>query len=445
MERLSPEELKLLSQQFEQLLAEKWEFLEEGWPSIIPANNHRTVSKEVGLMSHVKNVLNKRLGPIPVFFFLTVIWPKYQYPGPYKEAEKGLLLLYHIVKGLSIEAMEPHMPKSSFHAIHTKFYKKEYSAHDKFITNCLANMFSNITIRVLCAKGKNPDIFQSVTLHLDGHDTRVTYVDGESKTAMYSFKLKKPGLRTQVAMDINSMALWVSKSEPCSSFADGTMLLGMKIHKKMHSVDCMALDGGYTQYLKKLVEEDELSLCNFAHPCRKKRNQEQTEKEKTYNKTFGSFRSQMESLFAELGNTFEKHNNRAPVLVTKKQTYNLQIKLSLLLLNMKKMVALLDIPTDPIHTAWLRDGFEYPTSQNEIAQPMDYYEVGDLVEHGNAMAKLQQEFLGLRMDGDVTMEASQEKRCGIVIEIPIRKRKEIPTRKRKVPQAEAKETDDEDL
>jgi hypothetical protein len=435
MERLSPKELKLLSQQFEQLLAEKWGFLEEGWPSITPANNHRTVSKEVGLMSHVKDILNRRLGPIPVFFFLTVIWPKNKYPGPYKEAEKGLLLLYHIVKGLSIEAMEPHMPKSSFHAIHTKFYKKESgAAHDKFITNCLANMFSNITIRVLCAKGKNPEIFQSVTLHLDGHDTRVTYVDGECRTEMYSFKLKKPGLRTQVAMDINSMALWVSKSEPCSSFADGTMLLGMKMHKKMHSVDCMALDGGYTQYLKKLVEVNELSLCNFAYPCRKKRNQEQTEKEKTYNKTFGSFRSQMESLFADLGKTFEKHNNRAPVLVTKKQTYNLQIKLSLLLLNMKKMVALLKIPTEPIHTAWLHDGFEYPSSQNEIAQPMDYYEVGDLVEHGNTMAKLQQDFLGLSMDGDVTMEASQEKRSSIVIEIPIRKRKV----------AQAKETDEDD-
>ena len=408
-----------LSKQFEQLLNEKCEFLDEGWPSITPANNHRTVSKEIGFMSHIKDVLNKRLGPIPVFFFLTMIWPQHKYPGPYKEAEKGLLLLYHIVKGLSLEAMEPHMPKSSFHAIHTIFYKKEYSTHNKFITDCLANMFSNITIRLLTAKGKNPPLFKHVTLHLDGHDTRATY--GESSAEMYSYKLKKSGLRTQVAMDINGMALWVSKSASCKNYADGTMLLAMKIDKKMHGLDCMALDGGYTQFLNKLIEENTLSLQNFAHPYRKKKNQELTTEETFYNETFGSFRSGMESLFADLGATFEKHNNRAPVLVDKKQTYNLQMKLSLLLLNMKKMVALLKISTDPIHTSWLRDGFEYPTAKNQMEQPMGYHEISALVEDGNAMAKLQQEFLGLSVDGDVAMEAPPGKRTRVVIEIPVRK------------------------
>lgn len=408
-----------LSKQFDDLLYEQWGFLDEGWPSITPATNHRTISKEIGFMSHIKDVLNKRLGPIPVFFFLTVMWPKFKYPGPYKEAEKGLLLLYHIVKGLSMEAIEPHMPKSSFHAIHTVFYKKEYSTHNKFMADCLSTMFSNITIRLLSAKKKNPLLFKHVTLHLDGHDTRATY--GESAAEMYSYKLKKSGLRTQVAMDINGMALWVSKSASCKNYADGTMLLAMKIDKRMHSMDCMALDGGYTQFLPKMVEDSTLCLQNFTHPYRKKRNHELTVDETLYNKTFGSFRSQMESLFADLGSTFEKHNNRAPVMVDKKQTYNLQLKLSLLLLNIKKMVALLKIPIEPIHTSWLRDGFEYPTSKNEIEQPMDYYDVGELVEDGNTMAKLQQEFLGLNVDDDVAMDPPHKQKSTIVIEIPIRR------------------------
>jgi hypothetical protein len=163
-----------LSKHFDQLLAEHWDFLDKGWPSIIPSKNHRTVSKEVGFISQVKDTLSKRLGAIPVYFFLTMIWPKCKYPGPYKSVEKGLLLLYHIVKGLSMEAMEPHMPKSSFHAIHSIFYKTEYNAHNKYITNCLETMFSTITIRLLSAKQKNPPLFQHVTLHLDGHDTRAT-------------------------------------------------------------------------------------------------------------------------------------------------------------------------------------------------------------------------------------------------------------------------------
>ncbi|KAI1288275.1 hypothetical protein EDD11_010048 [Mortierella claussenii] len=243
---------------------------------------------------------------------------------------------------------------------------------------------------------------------------------------MYSYKLKKSGLRTQVAMDCNGMALFVSKSSPCKDFADGTMLLAMKIDKKIHELDCIALDGGYPQFLRRLVDEsDSLTLQNFAHPYRKKKNQDLTEEESQYNSTFGSFRSQIESLFGDLGSIFEKHNNRAPVLVEKKQTYNLQLKLSLLLLNMKKMVIMLKIPEEPIHTAWCRDGFEYPALDGDVEQPIEYVDIGALVEDGNTMAKLQEEFLGLELhDEDMTMEAPERKKASIVIEIPVRKKKE---------------------
>lgn len=70
-----------------------------------------------------------------------------------------------------------------------------------------------------------------------------------------------------------------------------------------------------------LVEESEtLSLQNFAHPYCKKKNHELTKEELLYNSTFGSFCSQMEALFGDLGATFEKHNNCLPVLVDKKTT-----------------------------------------------------------------------------------------------------------------------------
>jgi hypothetical protein len=393
-----------LTKHFQQLLDDHWTFLNAGWPTITPRNNHRTVSKEIRFMPEIKETLNRRLGPIPVYFFLVDIWPKVKYPGPYKEVEKGLLMLYHLVKGLSMEAMEPHMPKSSFHAMHSVFYKKEYTLHNKYITNCIATMFSTIKIRLLSAKEKNPVLFKHVTLHLDGHDTRATY-KGESSADMYSYKLKKSGLRTQVAMDCNGMALFVSKSASCKNNADGTMLLTMKLDKRVHEMDCIALDGGYPQFLRRLIDEsDTLRIQNFAHPYRKQKNKELTQEEALYNTTFGSFRSQMESLFADLGSTFEKHNNRTPVLVDKKQTYNLQLKLSLLLLNMKKMVALLKISAEPIHTAWLREGFEYPTTENDVEQPMGYVDVGALVEDGNTMAQLQNEFLGIKLHGNVNVD-----------------------------------------
>ncbi|KAI9233212.1 MAG: hypothetical protein BYD32DRAFT_360186, partial [Podila humilis] len=49
---------------------------------------------------------------------------------------------------------------------------------------------------------------------------------------MYSYKLKKSGVRTQVCMDPNGMAL---------------------------ILDCIAIDGGYTQYIKKLVEDTSMT------------------------------------------------------------------------------------------------------------------------------------------------------------------------------------------
>ncbi|KAF8927439.1 hypothetical protein BGZ47_002160 [Haplosporangium gracile] len=304
-----------------------------------------------------------------------------------------------------MEAMSSFIPKSSFHAIYSVFYKKEYNSHAKYISSCLAGMFSTITIRLLSAKKKNPPLFKHVTLHLDGHDTRATY-QGVTTAEMYSYKLKKPGLRTQVVMD--------------------------------------SVDGGYTQYLKKLTEEsDTHTLHNFAHPYRKKKHQELTKEESAYNATFGSFRSQMEGLFGDLGTTFERHNNRSPVLVEKKETYNLQLKLALLLLNIKKMVALLNIPTEPIHSAWLRDGFDYPTNRNDAEQPMEYFPLGTLLEDANEMERLQAEFLELELgDEDTQMESAQRRSSNFVIEIPIR------TPKRKMPVEETgsgEEVEDDDL
>lgn len=415
-----------LSKEFNDLIEQQWTFFDSGWPTMTPATNHRSSYKQIGHMEEIKKILYKRLGAIPVYFFLVAIWPKHRYAGPYRELDKGLVILYHLVKGLSMEDMAPHIPKSSFHAIYAVFYKTEYSSHNKLISNCLGTMFSTIKIRLLSAKQNNPALFKHVTLHVDGHDTRAKYI-GATTADMYSYKLKKSGLRTQVVMDCNGMAVFVSKCAPCRNFADGTMLLAMKMERKMHKLDCIAFDGGYPQFIPRLLDNTTLTPQNFAHPYRKKKGQSLTAEEVAYNATFGSFRSGMEALFGELGSTFEKHNNRKPVLVDKKETYNLQLKLCFLLLNIKKMVAMLKMHEEPIHTAWCRDGFEYPATDNDdVEQPLEYVEVSSLVEDGNAMAKLQQEFLGLDIgDEDTTMvtAAANKRKSNIVVEIPMRKNK----------------------
>jgi hypothetical protein len=386
---------------FKRLFKDHWQFLYDDWPLMDAPKNHRTSIKDVVRIKDVKNTLMNRLGPVPVFYFLVFLWPNATYPGPYREVEKGLLVLYHLVTGAAMDALSPHIPKSSFHAIHTMFYKTHRKVHSKLISEALSTMFSNIQIRLSSARLINPSPFKHVTLHLDGHDTRLS-CEEKTSAEMYSFKLKKAGVRTQVCVDCNEMAILVSKSLPCRDHNDGSMLLGMKLHKHIHPLDCIAVDGGYTQYIKKLMDENnDISKRNFCYPIRKHRGKELSKDELSYNKTFGSFRSQIEAVFGDLGTTFAKHNNRQPVLVTKVDTYNMQLQLCLLLLNIKKLIGLLDVETAPIHSAWMRDGFDYPLKNGAMEQTLEYIPVAEMLDDMQSMAKLQDEFLKMNtMDMD---------------------------------------------
>jgi len=394
--------MEAINKHFKSLLHDHWQFLDEEWPTMEPLNNHRTSIKDVPHINDIKSKLMKRLGAIPIFFFLVVLWSGVHYPGPYRELDKGLLVLYHLMTGKSMEEMEPHIPKSSFYVIYAAFYKAQQKILAKTIAKCLATMFSTIHIRLHCAKLVNPELFPHVTLHLDGHDTRLS-CEEKTSAEMYSYKLKKAGVRTQVCTDCNGMTLLVSKSLPCKDNNDGTMLLGMKIHKHIHAMDCIAVDGGYTQYITKLVEDNEMTKGNFCYPIRKPRGKELTKEEANYNSIFGSFRSQMEAVFGDLGIIFEKHNNRKPVLVSKIETYNLQLQLCLLLMNIKKMVALLGIEVDPMHKAWLRDGFDYPCKNGAMEQNLEYIPVAEMLGDMESMTKLQEDFLKMS-----TMEVDEE-------------------------------------
>ena len=67
------------------------------------------------------------------------------------------------------------------------------------MTDLLHDMFSNIKIRVLSAKIRNPTLFKTVTMFLDGRDTRGKNIGTRSEDG-YSYKFKKSGFCTQVSM-----------------------------------------------------------------------------------------------------------------------------------------------------------------------------------------------------------------------------------------------------
>ena len=194
---------KSLLQEYNKLMHDHWTFLFEPWPQIQKSKFHRTEIKTINDIEHVKETVLQRLGYIPVFFFLTVLFALQDYPGPYRNCEKGLLILYQLVKNCSMEQMGRFIPRSSFYDIYRAFYNKQAQILDRKLSAFLASMFSTIQIRILLAQ-QNPSMFKHVTLLLDGHDTRVNQIGVEAEK-MYSYKFKKSGLRTQVCIDNNSM------------------------------------------------------------------------------------------------------------------------------------------------------------------------------------------------------------------------------------------------
>src|ERR1700731_3779730 len=143
---------KSLLQEYNKLMHDQWAFLFEQWPQIPKSKFHWTEMKTVNDIEHVKDTVLQRLGYIPVFFFLTVLFAIQDYPDPYPNCEKGLLILYELVENCSMEQMGRFLPRSSFYDIYSYQLLKQSDMPDKKLAADLASMLSTIQIRRLLAQ-----------------------------------------------------------------------------------------------------------------------------------------------------------------------------------------------------------------------------------------------------------------------------------------------------
>jgi len=88
-----------LQKSINNLVARKWEFMNYEWPIITNKINHRSVIKDLrnNSIRFIKNFLLETLGYTAVFYFIVILYGNKEYPGPYYEIDKALVLLYHIV------------------------------------------------------------------------------------------------------------------------------------------------------------------------------------------------------------------------------------------------------------------------------------------------------------------------------------------------------------
>lgn len=306
-----------INNEVNRIIANNWHFLEHDWPLINYNYKHRTKIQNIEDIKEIKSELVKKVGYIPVFFFLVILYTSKEYPGPYFEVEKGLFLLYHLVSGISGIKINRYIPSSSFHKYYKKFWMDEenYKRINKTVNDSLSTMFSSIRLRILSAYEYNPPLFKHVTLIIDGHDSRINYVDINIKRErLYSYKFKKSGLRTQIITDINDMIIYTSKSDMCSDSSDGSMFLNMKLYNKLSNQDVLATDGGYNLFINQFIELSSEKGCDFSHnnfiyPIRKDIGIDLTAEERHFNDVFGSFRSRVEDRFADVGSKYKRFSN----------------------------------------------------------------------------------------------------------------------------------------
>jgi hypothetical protein len=362
---------KKLQNEYDKIIETKWNFLYNKYEPINNKKFHRTQLQEIKNIDKIKKNIENKIGATATFVFLTDFCSQFNIPGPYRHVDKALVLLEHLLCGISINQMESYMPFTNFFRIYKYIYIEKYEELNNWINTLMYNCFSNKRIRLLTSLLNNPDMMKHVTMILDGHHSRIIYENiSFDKQDLYSWKLKKPGLNTQFIIDLNKIILYVSDSLPCKWNNDDKMLINnIDFNRFFTLYDNICFDGLYINTLNETIEKFsirnlDMRINNFTFPIEKKKNIKLTNDQEVYNKYIGGFRSTIETFFAHFGNIFNRFKGDANVRVTKLDTYNIQLRLCSVLYNIKIFCEVAHIQPLHEHFLWLQDNFDFPDKNN---------------------------------------------------------------------------------
>lgn len=281
--------------------------------------------------------------------------------------------------------MDDFINDTTFYRIYEKLYIKKEKELSKWIDNMFTNYFSNIKIRLLSSYIKNPDLFKQCTLIMDGHHNKITYENIDcNKKDLYSWKLKKNGLNTQFVIDNNNMVLYISESLPCKNNNDDVMFINnVKLNNFFKYSDCLCFDGLYTNTLEQVIDKYNninfnINDDNFIFPIKKQKNIKLNNDEEIFNKQLGGYRSRIETYFSDISKTFKRFDPHGNIRITKLKTYNVQLKLACLLLNIKNFVEIGNIIPTELHKRWADDNFDFPDNQIPITSTIVSYKLENI-------------------------------------------------------------------
>ncbi|KAI8968113.1 hypothetical protein BDB01DRAFT_733335, partial [Pilobolus umbonatus] len=126
---------------------------------------------------------------IPVYLFLTTFCNNYYFPGPHKNIDKLLLILYQLIKGYSTHQMNDFINDTTYYRIYEKLYIKNDKDLEKWIDDIKYNNiefnFNEDNFIYPIRKQKNIDLNKDEEIfnyQLGGYRSRIeTYFSDISK------------------------------------------------------------------------------------------------------------------------------------------------------------------------------------------------------------------------------------------------------------------------
>lgn len=356
----------ILQNEYKEIVENHWNFLDNTYKSNIRKQYHRS---KIGNFINIQNIkleLYEILGAIPIFIFLTEICSHIKMPSPVYNIEKGILIIKFLIEGCSISDMKIYDENDSFYRIYKSVFIDNIDVLEEWIDDKLAKCFSNSVTRLLYSKIYNPKNFEHCTLLLDGRHNKIVVEDiNLDKKDLYSYKLKKNALNTQFIIDSAGYLVYASESLPCKFNNDDNMFINnVNLVDFFKISDCLCYDGLYENVLDEILDKyNNIGLCisenNFCFPIKKDKKIDLTDEELNFNKQLGSYRSTIETFFANFSHTFKKFSHKSNSRITKERTYNVQLKLSLVLYNIKNFVKKNNVEEKPYHKLWLEQDFDF--------------------------------------------------------------------------------------
>jgi hypothetical protein len=328
-----------LQKEYEKLINLKWNFLNNEYTHVEKKHYHRTELQEIKLI------------------------------------DKAIVIVYHLIIGVSINQMETYLNYTNFFRMYKYIYVTKYDELNDWINNFIYNCSSNKNIRILSSFINNPELVKHITLILDGHHNRIVYENVTvDQKVLYSWKLKAPGLNTQFIIDVNDVVVYVSDSLPCKDNNDDKMMVNNINFNKFFTIyDNLCFDGLYINTLHETIAKFsqrnlELEETNFTFPINKQKKIKLKDDEDKLNRYVAGFRSKIESYFANLGKKFNRFDAKNKIRVTKLETYNIQLRLCCVLLNIKKIVDITNLDMLPKYSKWMEKEFNYPDINNIVCK-----------------------------------------------------------------------------